>query len=56
MSGYTEEEWDVIYKAKEELWDLVHDVVTHHLAGIDPVVADEVRQQMTEQFRFWRQQ
>lgn len=49
----TEDEADKIFDLKEQLWDLVHDVVSHHLEGEDINIDQEVRQQMTEDFRFW---
>ncbi len=50
----TEYEADTIFRLKEELHDLVHDLVTHHLDGENPDIEQEVRAQMTCDFRFWR--
>ena len=46
-------DYELVSKLKAELWHKVHDVVDDHLKNQDSEVAEEVRQQMTEQFRFW---
>jgi len=42
------------HRIKEELWGEVHDLVDKKLAGESPAIEDAVREQMTEQFRFWK--
>lgn len=49
----TEEDLDRVHELKNELWTKVHDLVDEHLKDEKPEVAEEVREQMTEQFRFW---
>lgn len=50
----TEDDYDEIHRLKEELWTKVHDLLDEHLKDTRTDIADEVRQQMTEQFRFWK--
>lgn len=56
MTVLTEEQGEEVHALKDELYDLVHDLVDTHLKfrHADEVVDAEVRQQMTESFRFWK--
>ncbi len=47
-------DYDEVHRLKELLYDKVHDLVDQELANSKPEIAEEVRQQMTEQFRFWK--
>lgn len=49
-----EEKEDRIHELQEQLYTEVHNLVDSVLDSEDPEVADEVRQHMTEQFRFWK--
>lgn len=46
----TEEEQ---YELKDKIWDAVHDLVGEMLRNVPPINETEIRQQLTEQFRFW---
>jgi hypothetical protein len=50
----TEDQLDQIHELSEQLWEKVHDLVDAHLEGIDAEIAEEVRDHMTETFRFWK--
>lgn len=45
---------DRIHEVKEKLWDKIHDLVDEELKLESEVVEYEVRQRLTEQFRFWK--
>jgi hypothetical protein len=45
---------DEVYELKKQIWSAVHDLVDAMTADIDPEIDDEIRQQLTEEFRFWR--
>ena len=42
------------YEIKEAIWDALHDLVDDMTKGLSPEDDEEVRQVLTEQFRFWR--
>ena len=46
----TEEE----HELKEKIWVAVHELVDEKTKGLSEEVDSEIRQQLTEQFRFWR--
>lgn len=46
----TEEEWEL----KQRIWEAVHDLVDKMTEGLSEESDSEIRQQLTEQFRFWR--
>ena len=52
MTKLTEFDCDEIWRLKEELHVLIHNLLDEHLKDAPPEVADEVRQDLTEQFRF----
>ena len=42
------------YEIKEAIWNAVHNFVDAMTKGLSPEDDEEVRQVLTEQFRFWR--
>ena len=50
----TEDQGEQVFAIKEALWVEVHDMVDAKLSGVDLKVAEAVREQLTEQFRFWK--
>ena len=50
----TEEQMDAAHELCEKLWEKVHDVVDADLEGVDEEIAEEVRDRMTQTFRFWK--
>jgi len=46
----TEEE----HELKEKIWVAVHELVDEMTKGLPEEADSEIRQQLTEQFRFWR--
>jgi hypothetical protein len=42
------------HEIRERLWEKVHDLVDAELEGVDEEIAEEVRDHMTETFRFWK--
>jgi hypothetical protein len=50
----TPKQSDEAYELKEQIWSAVHDLVDTMTTDIDPEIDDEIRQQLTEEFRFWR--
>jgi hypothetical protein len=52
----TEDQLDQIYELREQLWEKVHDLVDAHLEGVDEEIAEDVRDHMTETFRFWKRE
>ena len=50
----TETDWDKVYKLKDKIWSAVHELVDAELAGVSAEIDDEVRQQLTDDFRFWK--
>jgi len=53
-STMTSAECDEVYRLKEELWHEVHALVNKKLEKVSPTIDCEVRQQLTEDFRFWK--
>lgn len=49
----TEEQLDEVYERRARIERAVRGVVSAELQGVDPTVADLVRLQLHEQFRFW---
>lgn len=49
-----ETQWDKVYELKDKLWNSVHDLVDAELQEVPEEIAEEVRQQMTDSFRFWK--
>jgi hypothetical protein len=45
---------DEAYEVKEAIWTAVHDLVDEMTKGLSEEDDEEVRQALTEQFRFWR--
>lgn len=39
-----------------DLWVKIHDLVDSELAGCDSETEDEIRQKLTETFRFWKRE
>ena len=52
----TEDDLDRVHDLKTKLWTEVHVLVDAALASETPAVADLVRVQLHEQFRFWRRE
>jgi len=50
----TEEQFDEVYKRKQAISEEVRELVRQRLLNVDPEVEEEVRMQLTEQFRFWK--
>lgn len=50
----TDDQAEQVDMITEVLWGEIHDLVDTKLSGIDPVVDASVREQLTEQFRFWK--
>ena len=44
------------HKIKETLWEAIHDLVDLMTKNLSPEDDEEVRQLLTEQFRFWRRE
>jgi hypothetical protein len=42
------------HEIRERLWEKVHDLVDAELEGVDAAVAEYVRDEMTQTFRFWK--
>ena len=42
------------FEVKEAIWEAVHDLVDSMTKDLSPEDDEEVRQVLTEQFRFWR--
>ncbi len=49
-----DEDDERVYELAEALWTKVHDLVDEVLANEKLEVAEEVRDRMTETFRFWK--
>jgi len=45
---------DEAFEVKEAIWTAVHDLVDEMTKGLSEEDDEEVRQALTEQFRFWR--
>jgi hypothetical protein len=45
---------DEQYELKNKVWNAVHNLVDEMLKRTPPINETEIRQQLTEQFRFWR--
>ena len=43
-------------EVKESIWDAVHDLVDSMTKDLSPEDDEEVRQVLTEEFRFWRRE
>lgn len=50
IESYSEE----AHELYEAISDRVHDLVDDMLRGVPELTADDIRQRLTEQFRFWR--
>lgn len=50
----TEEEGLKAHERKEELVQAIHDLVDLHLTGLTEEVETQIRNQLSEQVRFWR--
>lgn len=50
----TEEWWAVLDEAKARIDKKVHELVNEETQGLSKQMDEELRQQLTEQFRFWR--
>lgn len=50
----SEDDEDLIYDRKEQIWEAVHDLVDEMTKDLPPHVELEVRQSLTETFRFWK--
>ena len=46
---------DETYEIKEAIWEAVHKLVDAMTQDLSPEEDEELRQELTEQFRFWRQ-
>lgn len=44
------------FEVKEAIWEAVHDLVDSMTKDLSPEDDEEVRQVLTEQFRFWRRE
>ena len=54
MSGYTEDELDLVHEVKERISAAVTELVNTMTVDLPEHVDDLVRTQLTEQYRFWR--
>jgi hypothetical protein len=52
----TEEQENDAFLLKEGIWVAVHELVDKLTEGRAPIVDEYVRNELTEQFRFWRRQ
>jgi len=50
----TEKQLDLVHERKEAIASAVHKLVDEMTAGLSAEVDELVRQELTEQFRFWR--
>ena len=50
----TEEEGDKLHELSEAIWVAVHAVVDSMTKGLNEEMDTELRQSLTEEFRFWR--
>lgn len=54
MSARRRMNGDRRHELKEAIWEKVHELVNQLTADLHPDDDEEIRQQLTEQFRFWR--
>lgn len=47
---------DKTWELKEKIWEAVHDLVDKMTVGLSEEQDDELRQTLTEEFRFWKRQ
>ena len=52
----TEEEAEKAHELKEAIWESVHSLVNEMTDGLPKHIDDRVRMQLTESFRFWREE
>jgi len=50
----THDEGVEVAKLKDAIWEAVHELVDTMTRKVRPEIDEAVRQQLTEQFRFWR--
>ena len=57
QSTYGEEEMtpDELHELKEDIYEKVHELVNSMTGHLSQDEDEELRQELTEQFRFWRQ-
>lgn len=46
--------YDDVQHLYNELWNKIHDLVDKELADCDDEKEEEIRQKLTETFRFWK--
>ena len=51
-----EDDFDRVHELKERLWLKVHELVDEELQGVPDLIGDRVREQLTEDFRFWKRE
>lgn len=51
---YSEEWWEALDAAKSRIYKKVHELVNEETQGLSKQMDEELRQQLTETFRFWR--
>lgn len=50
----TEDESLLVHEKKEAIWEAVHDLVDTMLVGLPEKIDSEVRDRLTDEFRFWK--
>lgn len=50
----SESDFDKVEEIKNKIWKEVHDLVDANLVNTSPEIEEMIREQLTEQFRFWR--
>lgn len=50
----TEDESMLVHEKKEAIWIAVHDLVDAMLSGLPEKIDSEVRDRLTDEFRFWK--
>ncbi len=54
MKIHSEEWWDKLYERKERIYKRLCALVNEETADLTPEMDEELRQQLTEETRFWR--